>query len=398
MGRAVLLAVLLVLAMPLGVAGAPTDGGAETTPDRAAVAILTLNDTTRSSVSTASVDVGTTLAARHDAGAARLDRYALAERFSATSEAAARQQLLFGSLTEVDRRIGALRAEEQALREAYANREVDGDTYVRRLARMGARTSELRATIGTIRGLTDQVPQFSMDRRIRRVEASLLGLGGPVRQRALLALVGDGPATRIYVEVGESGVVLSTIEDGRFVRETYRADNFDPETVGRTSFTEAVAITERLYAPYAYNQSLTDRNELVGRGGGIYLFTMGLREGVVSAYLDGATAGVFFEVQERQLALLPDRPTASASANGTRVEVHRTYAGGPLQVTVADNESEAPRQATVYVDGTRFETGPDGTLWTLGPTVPYDVTAVGPRGNVTVSVRPLSPTPVATEG
>jgi hypothetical protein len=398
MRRAVLLSLLLVLGLPLGVAGAPTDGQADAASDRGDVAILTLNDTSRASVTTTSVDVGTSLAVRHDAGAARLDRYALAERFISTEGAAARQRFLSESLTVVNRRISSLRAEERSLRTAYANREIDAETYLRQLALIHARVDELRATIEAIRARTDQIPQFSMDGRIRLVEAALFGLEGPVRQQTLTALEGTRPPTRIYVEVGASGVVLSTIDDGRFVRETYRADHFDAETVGRTSFSEAVEITERLYAPYAYNQSLTDRNELVGRGGGIYLFTMGFREGLVSAYIDGSTADVFFEVQERHLDLLPDRPTAAGSANGTRLVVHRTYPGGPLQVTVADNETEAPRATTVYVDGRRLETGSEGTLWTFGPGVPFEVTAVGPRGNVTVSVRPLAPTSAAPEG
>lgn len=397
MGRAVLLALLIVLALPLGVAGAPTSDQSATGHDLADVAILTLNETQRSSFTTTSVDVGTSLAVRHDAGDARIDRYALDERLRTVPGAEGRETLLLESLTAVERRITALHDEERALRAAYAARELDPATYVRRLARINAQAGELRLRLDRIRTHADLLPQSGMESRIQLAEAALFGLEGPVRQQSFEAVSGADSPTQVYVEVSESGVVLSAIGDGRFVRETYRADNLDAETAGRTSFSEAVAITERLYAPYAYNQSLTDRNELIGREGGIYLFTMGLREGLVSAYIDGSTGDAFFEVQERQLDLLPARPTATGAANGTRVEVHRTFPGGPLQVVVADNETEVPRQVPVHVAETRLETGPDGTVWTLGPGLPFQVTAEGPRGNVTVSVRPLPPTPVGAE-
>lgn len=403
MGRALLLALVLVLALPMAAAGAPTSGSGAADPPRAAsgslqdVAILTMNGSSRASFATASLDVGTVLAMRHDAASARLDRYALDERFQATDATEARQALLFESATAVEIRIAALRSEEQALRAAYADREVSPEAFVRGLVLIDARAARLQDRLAAIQGHAQSVPEFSMNTRIQLLEAALSGLSGPVRARAGAAMGGEGP-TRLFVDASDSGVVLSTIHEGRFVREAYRDDRFDRETVTGTSFGEALAITERLYAPFAYNQSLSVRNELVGPEGGIFQFTMEFQEGSVTAWLDGGTQAVFFEVQERRLNLLGERPSVTGAANGTRLVVNRSYPGGPLRVVVTDNETGTPRQVPVVVEGARFETGTDGTLWTLSPAAPFEVTAVGPEGNVTVAVRPFAPTPVAAEG
>lgn len=397
MGRAVLLAVLLVLALPLGVAGAPTGDQAETAGGPGDVAILTLNGTSRASFATPTVDVGTALAVQRDAGAAQLERYALDERFQNTDGTEARQTLLFESATAVEIRIAALRDQERAIRTAYANREVDTETYVRQLAVLGARVGELRATLDRIQAHADDIPEFSIRRRVQLLDAALYGFEGPVRARVRATMRGDAPPTRLFVSVSGSGVVLSTIENGRHVREAYRADHRDTETVGGMTLNEAAERSEILY-PDAYNTSTSIRTGIIGLSGGLYRLDIELRQGVVTAYLDGATRNVFFESQGRRLDLLDPRPAVVGSDNGTRLVVNRTYPGGPLRVTVTANATGQPRQVPVVVQGTRLETGDDGTLWTLGPAAPYQVTAVGPQGNVTVSVRPLEPTPVAAEG
>lgn len=430
MPRAALLALLVALALPLGVAGAqpatpvaapldvaaPSDpatagpsgpavgppagtqasvhaGGTGVRPDLHEVAILTVGGG-RTGFATQSADVGTALAVQRRAAGAELDRYALAAEFGATETDEARTTLLFEAATDVEIRLASLREEERQLRADYANRSIDAETYLTRLAHLDARAAALRSRLEAIRAHADEIPRFSMDGRIQRLESGLFGLEGPVRDRVLATKAGEAGPTRLYVRVSGEGVVLSTIDGHRFLREAYRQDSLDPENVGGTSFSEAVDITERLYAPFAYNQSLTVRNELVGPESGIYLFTMELRTGLVTAYLDGATGGVFFEVQERRIDQLDPPAGATGVANGTRLVANRSYPGGPMRLTVTDTEVDGPTPATVYVAGHPLETGPDGVVWTLAPPEPVEVTAVRPGGNVTISVRPLPVTPV----
>lgn len=396
MGRAVLLALLVVLGLPLGVAGVST-GTPAAQADLPDVAILTLNGTARSSFATQSVDVAMAQAVQHDAATARLERYALEERFDNTGTTDARKRLLFESRTAVEIRIANLRDDERALRAAYAARDIDTETFVRRLVRIHARVSGLRAQLDAVQELADDIPEFSIRAQVRLLDASLFGFEGPVRERALAAMRGDEAPFRLFVGVSEDGVAVSAIDDGRYVREVYRADNRDTETVSGLSINEAAALAQALY-PDAYNSTTSIRTGIDGLSGGLYRLEIELREGMITAFMDGATRTIFFEVQERRLDLLGPRPSVVGTAEGTRLVVNRSYAGGPLRIAVTDAATGEPIQATVVVEGTPLETGVDGTRWALAPGGPFEVTAVGPRGNVTVSVRPLAPTPVTGEG
>lgn len=402
MRRPVLLALLLVLALPMGAAGAPTDGPVASADSLGDIAILTLNGSARSSFATPGVDVSTAMAVQHDAAAARLDRYALEERLRQTDSAKARQALLADSAATVERRIASLLDEERALRTAYAEREVDTGTFVRGLVRIHARAGEIRVTLNRIQGHADATPEFSMHGRVRLLSSKLVGYRGPVRGHVVAAVLGHAPPTRVYVEGSGDGWVLAMLDGGQFVRESYRADQHTPDTVSSFSLDEAASRAFELY-PEAYNQSQAigfGQNIDGSIGGNVYLVQFSLpTEAGVDAYLDDETRNVFFEIQERRLDLLGDRPTVEGAANGTRLVVHRSYVGGPLQVHVANNETGDPRQAAVVVvDGERLETDADGTAWTLSPSGAFEVTALGPRGNVTVTVRPILPTRVNAEG
>lgn len=397
MARAALLALVLVLALPMGAAGMPAGRPTAAVTALDDVAVLTLNGSSRASFATESMDVATGLAVRHDAATARLDRYALDERFTNTASTEARKTLLFESATAVEIRIAGLRDDERALRDAYMARDIDTETFVRRLVRLHARVSSLRAALDRVQAHADDIPQFSIRGRARLLDAALFGFEGPVRGRALTAMEGEAPPTRLFVTVSESGLVLSTIEDGRFVREAYRADHRETETVSGMSVNEAAALAEQLY-PVAYNATTSIRTGIIGLSGGLYRLDIELRQGLVTSYLDGATRSIFYEVQERRLDLLEPRPAAIGVENETRLVVNRSYPGGPLTVTVTNDATGEPLPATVLVEGTRFVTGSDGMVWVLTPAAPFEVTAVGPNGNVTVSVRPLAETPVTAEG
>lgn len=418
MSRAVLLALLVGLALPLGVAGAQpvaTASGAGTgaaAPVAAShgdpvadpvagvhrasldeVAILTLGGG-RTGFAHASADVGTALAVERTRAGARLDRYALVAEFRATGSTEARQTLLFESATDVEIRLNALRGETRRLQADYANRTIGPEAFLVGLGHLDARAEALEVQLAAIEARADEVPQFSMDARIQQLEASLHGLDGPVREHVLATAAGEASAGRYYLRASTDGVVLTTLDGNRFVRETYRADSQNTEAVGGTSFSEAVAITETLYAPFAYNESLTVGNSLVGPRAGVYVFTMRVDAGAVTAYLDGATRRVFFEVQTRQVDRLVPPPGVVGVDNGTRLVANRSYAGGPMRLVVTDEASGEPVATTVDVGGHVVTTGDDGVAWTLAPPEPVEVTAAGPSGNVTITVRPFQPTAV----
>ncbi|NIX23261.1 MAG: hypothetical protein GWN07_26925, partial [Actinobacteria bacterium] len=351
MRRALLLALLAALALPAAAAGVPA--GAGDAP--------------------ASLDVAAATAVQRETTAARLDRYALEEELSRVESTDTKKRLLFEAATAVEIRISGLRDDQRALRAAYLEREIETSTFVRRMARLDARAGLLREHLDVIQAQADAIPQFSLRARVRLLGAGLFGFEGPVRDRAAAVMAGSEPATRLYVQASSTGAVLATIDDGRYVREAHRADHQDAET-SSIGFDEANDRASELY-PTAYNLSNSLQTGLNSVSGGLFRIDIELQEGTITAYMDGSTGEVFFEVQERRLDLLGSRPSAVGVDNGTRLAVNRSYPGGPLAVAVTDEETGAPVDATVLVDGHPVGTGPDGQAWVLAPAkVTFEVT------------------------
>lgn len=401
MARAALLALLLALSLPMGAAAAPTGGtgpGA-VTPGLHDVAILTLNGSSEAGFATASVDVSTAMAIQRADADSRLERYALAERLENTRSPEAKQAELTAATTDVETRITTLRSDARALRATYAAGTIDAQTFLQRLARLNARAATLETTLDRLQAQADDLPRFSMNGRIQLLESKLVGYRGPVSERARAATVGASPPTRVSVIASSDGVVLSTLDGNGYVREAYREDQRTPDTVSSFTLAEAANRAFELY-PLAYNESQQPgfgTNIDGSVGGNIYRVTLTMPTGSIRAYLDDGTRNVFFEIQERRVDLLDSRPSVTGAANGTRLTVNRTYPGGPLELSLADAETGGPLQATVVVAGHAVETDVDGTAWTLAPGGRFEVTAIGPDGNVTVSVNPLQPTSVGGE-
>lgn len=382
----VLVALLLVVAaIAIPAAAAPDDPSAAT-------ALLTLDGQTADGFHQPSMDVATALAIGHERGSVRIDRYAFDERFAAVTTDDDRRNLLFEETTRLNRRITALRAETQTLRLSYRNGSIDIDAYVHGLVRLGTESTQLRSRLDRLDALSDQVPGLSYQGRIGRLDAALMGLDGPVRERARAAVRGGTDPFRLYASASADGWVLSMLEDGRYVREAYRADMSAPDATDGIGLDQAASRIAELY-PEAYNTSI--QRGINGLGGGVYRITITLQQGTLIAYLDGSTESVFFEVQEHGLATLPVTERVIRIENGTRLHVDRVVRGGPLRVETVDNETEAPVPSTILVGDRRLETGEDGVAWTLmPPSERVTVTAIRPNGTATVTVRPLPPQPV----
>ncbi|MFB6174133.1 MAG: hypothetical protein ABEI39_05765, partial [Halobacteriales archaeon] len=302
MDRPVLLALVLVAALPA------VSVGAAAPADR--VAVLPIGDGARSGFANQSLDVSTALALQQDAAAATLDRYAFDARYRQTSPEA-RRGLLFERLLRVRERIAALRRDDLALRRAYANGSLSPAVALRRSARIDARARTLRADLERIATQADQLPGTTFRSRIQTLSARLTGLSGPVRDRALAAARGTAPPTRIYLAADAEGFVLAMLTDGRYVRETYRGDQFTPRVVGSLQLDGAFDRAARLY-PTAFNGSL--RTGVNGLGAGVYRVTFALRDGSITTHIDGDTTGAFYEIRSRQVGSLAGPEAAVGTA------------------------------------------------------------------------------------
>lgn len=377
MVRAALLALLLLCSAPLA-AATPAD------PAAAQIDILTLEDEARSDIVAPSLDLGAALASQRIEAEAQLDRYALEARFEARAPDD-RSGLLLGAVIDARSRTDAIRQREATLRAAFRNRSISAPTFVRELAQIYAEAQAVRVTLETVSELADRTEGFSIRQRLASVENRVVEFQGPVRSTALAATTGSETPTRLYVSASPNGVVLSMLEAGRYLRTAYRTDRRtgEPEVIPPAEFGELV----RIY-PNAYDESF--RQRLDSSGDGIYTIRYFYQDGFLDAYVHGGDRAVFFEFRDRQRSAIVRPESTAAVSNGTRLAANRTYPGGPLRLATTNASSGAPVATTIIVDGYRLETGDDGVVYTLMPDSPrVSVTAVGPWGNVTTTVRPL---------
>lgn len=369
-----------------GLPAATTDSDTLNTGEDSA--ILLLGSPTTAEFTTQSLDIGATLTTQRDTAIGHLERYAFDAALRDASTEQAKRDRLRAAVDDVDRHVESLVAEEQRLRAAYVNGSVSTEAFIRGLTRNTARAQQLRDDIDRLTFRTTDIGGVGLRSRLETLDTTLIPFTGPVRSTATASVRGDEPSVRLYVDVSSNGIVLAAISDGVYVREAYRSDlrTTSRPTIG---LDEAVALANNHY-PVAFNNSL--RTGVGFLQGSVYRIDIQLRDGSITAYLDGGSGDVFYEIHERRLQQVTDPTGATVTANSTRLIVNQSYMGGPLRVVTVDNTTGAGVAATVVIDGERFVTGNDGVLWTMVPPKAFfSITAVRSTGNTTVIIEPSKP-------
>lgn len=318
------------------------------------------------------------------------------QRLDAAESNPERRRILQSEIDWASERVAALRADEREARAAFAGGDIEAETYLVTVGRIHAEASAIEeflggpGTTGTLYSLASTNEGLRpLTTPISRTRARLQTVLGPVRERLGAVVTGDREQVRVHVTVG-NGVMLSTIDGNRYVRETYRPGNVDEET--SENYGDPVAYVADTY-PWATNNSRAPSYSLLGNYA-IY-FTASHGHGELAMYADVTTDRVYVERQWKALSGLPVAYETTAAANNTTLLVSRPYAGGPVQFRV-ENASGDPLDATVRVDGdTVGETGLDGELWTVSPAGEYNVSAT--HDGVTLAVNVTAPPAPPTE-
>jgi hypothetical protein len=340
-------------------------------------------------VSGVDLDVAGALAADAAATDGRLLSLTIDERLSRANTTAEKRVVIRRTGTRIERRIDRLRTEQRRTIEDYSDDGRSTKAFLDALARIETRARQLRGSIARLETAAASIPGTALGGRSvdawardRLVELGLFA--SPVRQGVLAALEGSDPIA-VYAEVSETGVVLAAIDNGRYVREAYlptERDEGPPE--GPASISGALGRVIEVY-PWAWNHS-TGVRSAGGPGAGSYRFTLFHQQGRLSTYLDSETGAVFREIQAKPLRGVPTAPAVTASEAGLRVAVNRTYATGPMNVSVTAAGSGEPIDATVSIeDRTVGRTGSKGYLWAISPRGIINVTVAD--GNRTATVR-----------
>jgi hypothetical protein len=372
---------------PVQPGDAPVAGASENTSR-----VLLLTEADAAAADSASPTVTESLAAGHAALSTEFRLERTRQRLDAVDARDAQREVLETEIGWAADRVTALLEREQAAREAFVAGDIDAETYLVAVGRIHAEARSLEqflgepATTGTLYSLAS--PHEGLRPQISRARARLQSVVGPVRERVAGVVTGDRDRVRVHVTVG-NGVMLSTIDGGQYVRETYRPDNVDSET--SADYGDPISFVEETY-PWTANNSRAPSYSLLGNYA--VFFTTNHDHGELAMYADVTTNRVYVERQWKTLSGLPATFETTSAANNTTLLVSRTYAGGPVKLRV-ENASGEPLDAAIRIDGdTVGETGFDGELWVLSPAGEYSVAATADGVTLTANVTapPAPPT------
>ncbi|RLM90697.1 hypothetical protein D3D02_02685 [Halobellus sp. Atlit-38R] len=352
-------------------------------------------ESTRSTLETEYVELGSGLAFSSATTDAHLATATAVERIESAETTEARQRYLLQEVSAIEQRVVALRARQQQAVAAYGRDELPPRRFLYELALIDAEARELEQRRDRLESLARSTPGFSISSaRFGNIGLELNTLSGPVRGYAGSVLRGEAASARFYVQTGADSVTLSVIRDGTYVRETYRGALRQGDSSGPFSLAEAVNATEQAYPTIA---ALRLRDDTLGNpDSDSTRVTIEHQRGRLVAFVDSESQRVFEEYQYRPLDQVRTGSSTSAVKDALNLTAHRTYPGGPVRLQLNSTTTGDPvdAQITVGPAGGRSSvvgrTGEDGSLWTLAPSGTYQVTAIDGSSVVLLSVEPTA--------
>lgn len=387
-GPVVAVALLLLAAPVVATVSSPTASDPSATPSANSAAlqenptpqnttnVLLLDDVAASNSTQPREHLSTELDIQHSALRSEFTAYILEERFRQLETREQRRSLLRNATRRVAATTARLLEREERARSAYVAGSMSADRYVTTLGYLNDSARDQQRILDAVDRLSR--PRSPVLDRTDHLESRLATLQGPVRNHVASVARGNADPHPIYVEASENGVVLSTIDrdDGVFLREAVRTDRVNDETA--TDGLGASVVENRIMAesyPWLMNVT-TGINTLIPRGPDAWLVALEHPHGSAVTWIDTSTRQVYRDVHRKFLEYYPAGSTEQTLAGDLIVTVNRTYAGGPLQVSLTNRTGE-PLDGEVLIDGERVgSTGSDGTVWTLGPSGTYDVAVV----------------------
>jgi archaellum component FlaF (FlaF/FlaG flagellin family) len=402
--------VLLVLLLPLVLAGPGVAGLEAIGTDDAAVATqpepagdlalperVVLQDSAQSGTALVGPDAGTAL----DRGGSELDgayrRYLLEERLSSADSETQQRSIIEAEVQYLNDSVSALAERERSARLSYVAGELSERAYLGRLAEIDGEAAELERLADSIApveqgesGLADEYGASALTADIEALRGGILIRQGPVRSDVGAIGTGDRDVARYYVVASPNGSVVSTVSDGTYHRETARDDLLVPGDERGISLNEAYELARtELYPRYISNTDFSGFSTI--SSGQVYRVLgedqLDYQHGFRS-YVDAVSEDVFWEYQRIQLD--ENVPTASPVTNASddvQVAVHPTYDTGPARVVVTSDGAPVS-DAAVSVDGNVVtETDADGRAWIVLPPESPVVTASTSDGTVSVAIE-----------
>ena len=345
-------------------------------------------------------DLGSSLGFATADADAGVETAAVVERVERAETSAERQQRIRAAIDRVERQESRLNDRQADAFDAHASGELTDAELVDELVRIAAAARGYDERLDEIDALAEATDGFSSPGRLDELQVALQVYEGPVRDHALATARAESPANGVYVASSANAVVLAAIVDGEYVREAFRVDRWDRGG-------EAISNDDAIGAvKAAYPETAALREPDAFGAGSVQRVTIPHELGTLRVFVGGGRERVFAEHQRVDLAAFPDSEPVTAASDGLDVTVDRTYPGGPVTVTVLDEETGRPVSGVTVTkaaaDGdsrTVGTTDRDGVVRTLSPAEPYRITVIDePSVVVLDGIEPLrTPRPVDPE-
>lgn len=366
------------------VGDAPADGTSGVQAANNTTARLDLPGGATAAYGVPSLDFGATVATVDTDLSLRYDVQRVVVVFGSIP-AEARAAVAQEELGAIEHRLDALREREREAVRQYHAGELTRQGLLRELARIDTEAESLQRSLRALSELDSEVPGYSIEGTADDLRSQLDLLQGPVRERVDEAFVGDNEPPTVRIRTADIGVVLETVDGGRYVREAVRFDKVNRSVPD--SLNTIGEVEDRMETLYPWAMAESEQVNFGSPSDGLYVVYVEHPQGDLTVYLDGGTGEVFREVQRLDLSTLPRQSVATSTGNGLAVDVERTVKGGPLRINVTEASSGAPVDATVVVGNTTLgRTGDDGTLWAVEPTGVYRLRVVDDARSTNVTV------------
>jgi len=333
---------------------------------------------------------------------AAMETAAVVQRIEAAETSVERQRRILAAINRVERDEVTLNSRQTEAFSAHAAGNLSDRELLDELVRIAATAREYDERLDELDALAEETDGFSSPTRLDELQVALQCVRGPVRDYALSTARGATPATDVYVESSNRSIVLATVVDdgSTFARSsesiagtagaarsatTRRSMPRPPPTPRRRRSASPTRVRRRLGPADHHPARFRTPSHLRQRRHGT---------GVRRAPADRARG-------------VPRHRAVSVNGDGFNVTVDRSYAGGPVTVTVRNEETGEPVSDVTVTksvgDGDSQAIGTtdaDGMVRTLSPAESYRVTVVDePRAVFFVdNLQPIAtPRPVDDE-
>lgn len=354
----------------------------------------------QSGVGQLGADVGPALDLEVDETTARVETTAMRNHVEAAATNDERQRRIIGAVSEIEQAEVTLHERHRTAIQQHANGELSDRELVNELADIAVEARLLQEKLVVLEQLVSETEGFDRGSQIKAIELRLQTYDGPVRSYAVDIARGDRPSDRFYVESGDDAIVLTVVRDGEYVRESFDVGRWSRDGSTFATADDGISVTEREYPETWEARSEAQSYDFAG----ISRVDVRFPDGALRTFSSAGSDRVFKEHKVRQLGTFEHEETSQRTRDGLNVTVHTSYRGAPVRIVVRDEESGAPvRGVTVRIgvgDDSQIvgQTNASGVLWTVSPSEPFHVTAVGDDAVVPFeSLKPTEPATVALD-